>query len=673
MKSISKLYDLVCQDQNIKTLTFDVFDTILMRKIHPENQQFLLVAKKWLPLFRKNINSKITVEKIYSLRLYARNELFDIYNKYVKTEKDVKRHIHYDVTLESWFKNLVYITAMLYNVKITETAATQMVKEMITIELETEIDKLIPNRPLINCIKQLKKSRPDLKIYFVSDMYLTTKQVKMLLSAHDITCFDDGITSTDVKSAKYDASIFYQLSRPEIFGSSFELSANLHVGDNRTADYIMPRRAGSEAFWLKNIHQVVENKANHRKIAQKMEKLQKTELFRLQHELKAEKTSDIWIKYGELFSLPLFSFLAHVAISANNAPDTTFILTSSEAKFFGEITKAEFADVLSRKNVIIADKLNRRMMFRALIYQLLKNDNFEHNLRSIMGLINYGEVDGSRFEAYKFIFGEEYPCGEMSLNLRNDKDFFKTLYHEITYISTKRKRELKNAYDYVLMLVTEISQRAVIVDVGWGGTVQILFTEFCNNLDSDKKISGLYLGAHPADRFPIKHTHLDGYLMPNIRDSKDRTIWNAVLWEYAYTNKPQFEADEYRLKLICRGMHQGAEYFRNLDLAPYDYFNLVSKKYLCRLIGHPSRAEVETLGDIEFDSGFVDKTSFKLVDMRYSQRAFYKMMLRHPRGTVKNIIFAQNHWLAGYIKYYHLFGLRAALKIYGKFNGKKYI
>ena len=673
MKHISKLYDTICQDPSIKTLTFDVFDTILIRKIHPEGQQFLLVAEKWLSLFRKYINPEITVEKIYYLRLYTRNELFDIYNKYIRTEEETRQHSHYDVTLESWFKNLVNVTAMLYNVKITKEITTQMMQEMITIELETEIDNLAPNRPLINCVKQLKKARPDLKFYFVSDMYLTTKQVKMLLSAHNIECFDDGITSTDAKSAKYDASIFYQLSNPKIFGDSFELFSNLHVGDSRTSDYIMPRRAGSEAFWLKNVHQVIENKVNHKKLTKKTEKLQKAELLRLQQELEAEKPSDIWIKYGELFSLPLFSFLAHVAISANNAPDTTFILTSSEAKFFGEIAKAELADALSRENVIIANKLNRRMMFRALIYQLLENDSLEQNLRSIVSLIGYGEVDGSRFEAYKFIFGKEYPCGEMTLNLRNDKDFFKTLYHEITHISTERKHELKNAYDYVLSLIAKISQQAVVVDVGWGGTVQILFTEFCNNLDSDKKVTGLYLGAHPADRFPVKHTYLDGYLIHNVRDSKDRTIWNAVLWEYAYTNKPQFEADGYRLKLIRQGMHQGAEYFRHINMSPYDYFNFVSKKSLRRLIGNPSRAEVKTLGDIEFDRGFIDKTSSKLVDMDYSQVSFYKMILNHPRNTVKNIIFAQNHWPAGYIKYYHLFGLRTALKIYGKFNGKKYI
>lgn len=673
MKHISKLYDTICQDPSIKTLTFDVFDTILIRKIHPEDQQFLLVAKKWLHLFRKYINPKITVEKIYYLRLYTRNELFDIYNKYIKTEEKTKQHSHYDVTLESWFKNLVNVTAMLYNVKIAKENVAQMVREMIADELETEIDNLAPNRPLINFIKQLKKARPDLRFYFVSDMYLTTKQVKMLLSAHDIECFDDGITSTDAKSAKYDASIFYQLSNPKIFGNSFDLSSNLHVGDNRTSDYIMPRRAGSEAFWLKNIHQAIENKINHENLIQKTKKLQKAELLRLQQELEAEKPSDIWVKYGELFSLPLFSFLAHVAISANNAPETTFVLASSEAKFFSEITKAEFADALSRKNVIIADKLNRRMMFRALIYQLLNSDNPEQNLRSIVSLIGYGEVDGSRFEAYKFIFGKEYPCGEISLNLRNDKDFFKTLYHEITHMSTKRKRELKNAYDYVLALVAEISQRAVIVDVGWGGTVQTLFAEFCNNLDSNKRVTGLYLGAHSADRFPISHPHLEGYLIRNVRGSKERTIWNAVLWEYAYTNKPQFEADECRLKLIRQGMRQGAEYFRHINLSPYDYFNSVSKKYLHRLIGHPSRAEVEALGDIEFDCGFVVNASIKLVDTNYSQRSFHKMMLRHPRNTVKNIIFGQQHWPAGYIKYYHLFGLRTALKIYGKFNGKKYI
>ena len=88
MNKLQKIYDL-CVEKNIKTITFDVFDTVLIRKIHPENRQFLMVAKKWLPLFQEVINKEITAEKIYYYRVYARNELFDVNNKYV-IEKRLK-------------------------------------------------------------------------------------------------------------------------------------------------------------------------------------------------------------------------------------------------------------------------------------------------------------------------------------------------------------------------------------------------------------------------------------------------------------------------------------------------------------------------------------------------------------------------------------------------------
>ena len=53
------------KEKDIKTITLDIFDTVLMRKIHPEDEQFYIVAEKWLDIFHENINADITAEKIY--------------------------------------------------------------------------------------------------------------------------------------------------------------------------------------------------------------------------------------------------------------------------------------------------------------------------------------------------------------------------------------------------------------------------------------------------------------------------------------------------------------------------------------------------------------------------------------------------------------------------------
>ena len=56
MKSIDKKIKRLVEDNQVKTITLDVFDTILMRKVWPEDQQFITVADKWLPYFREIIS-----------------------------------------------------------------------------------------------------------------------------------------------------------------------------------------------------------------------------------------------------------------------------------------------------------------------------------------------------------------------------------------------------------------------------------------------------------------------------------------------------------------------------------------------------------------------------------------------------------------------------------------
>ena len=673
MNSLTEI-SAICHKQKIKTITLDVFDTVLLRKIHPEEQQFLLVATQWLPLLQEKISPKITVEKVLYWRQYIREELFDINNKYV-LERNPNNQKHYDVTLDAWFSNLIVTLAANYNVELTTKTINHMVEKMITIELETEIANLQPNHKLITVLTQLKQTY-NLKLYFVSDMYLTTAQVQTLLAAHHVDCFDAGITSTDAGYVKWDASLFYHLADPEFFGTEFDLFTNLHVGDNRNSDYLMPLRAGSQAVWLaKRSRQVAHTAQRGQKnLAKTKQRIVRRELNQLRQELDSSQLENqIWQKYGELFSLPLLAFLMHVGTAAKNAPSCTFLLVSSEAKLFKGIADQHLAKNLSHKNVLIADQLNRATMLRAIIWQLMQHNRLEVNLKSILEHVGFGETDGSRIEIYQFIFGNDFPCSELNLNLRSQKEFLTGLYFDLANAAPQYQRGLRNAYDYVLELTSRLRKRVVVVDVGWGGTVQTLLNEFCKNLGQANKITGLYLGAHPADRFAIKNPALDGYLLSNVRDGKNREIWNAVIWEYAYTNKIQFVADKYRLKLIRAGIDEGARFFQNITLSPYEYFFSVSKKCIRRLLQNPTRKEVRNLGNIEFDMGFVDFQSFHIVNLGYSQKEFYKLLLRHPRHTIKEIIFMRNCWPAGYLKYYRLYGVKTLLRIYGKLRDKHYI
>jgi hypothetical protein len=663
---------------NIQTLTLDIFDTTLLRDIHPEETQFRIVAKKWTNIFRKNISTDITVDELLSIRLYSRNEMWNIGGIYSKNENfqdsafSLDAYRVYDVNLESWFKQIVEILDIKYNSKLRPKQVSGIVKQMIRDELSTEKQFLKPNVRLIEDIRALKRAY-NLKVYFVSDMYLSKKYILELLNHFDVDIFDDGIVSTDVSFTKSNGSLFTYLHMNKPFGDSFDLSSNLHIGDSKNSDYLQPIANGSSAFLYKRINtndifNRLSNKIHLRNaVANEKKSLRKKLLT------KSNSPANIYYQHGLLFSQAIYTFLLHVGLSANNSPNTTFLMVSSEAKSFREYGKLLAPKYFDLKNIVVADKLNRRRIIRALVWYLATNDYKDYNLKPIFNIISYGEVEGTRRDIYEFFFGKDYPYSELTINLRSEKEFYKAFLKEIKNADPKYTKELKNSFDYVVKFLPMPKSRTTIVDLGWGGTVQALFSDFVRCMGIKAKIDGLYLGAHPADRFAIDKIELRGYLMPNVRIGEDRSIWNAVLWEYAFTNKVQFNEDFTHIENLHRGIIDGLSIFKSSHMAPFDYYRLVCKPQIRHYISNPSRDTVKVLGNIQFDAGFVDYHCFRIVNFNLSMFGIRKRLLFDTKNLLKYEIFGQNHWAAGYISYYRLYILKIALKIIGKIRHKYYI
>lgn len=251
MSSTKNIF-LKLSDNSVKSATFDIFDTVLLRKIHPEEMQFLEVAKQWTPLFHKVVSDKIEANELLSIRIYARKELWNInskYNKHETSDDDPLSSLYaYDVTLEEWFALIVDLLVEKYDKKINQEAKDNLVASMIDAEIQTEKSELFPNEPLIKTVRKARQNNPQLKVYFVSDMYLSKKYILDLLHHFGIDIFDDGIVSTEVGYIKANGGLFSYLHNKKVFGDSFDLSTNIHIGDSRTSDYLMPIANGSDAI-----------------------------------------------------------------------------------------------------------------------------------------------------------------------------------------------------------------------------------------------------------------------------------------------------------------------------------------------------------------------------------------------------------------------------------------
>ena len=140
-RRIANRIEKIINSSDVTSITLDIFDTILLRKIWPEEKRFYLVAKQWAPLFQDAIDDSITPAELSSWRNYTRGEVLSAKNTYRNpdtTPDKVYGWINYDITLQEWFQSLTELMSAKYNTALSDKQINQLVAKMTNIELATE-------------------------------------------------------------------------------------------------------------------------------------------------------------------------------------------------------------------------------------------------------------------------------------------------------------------------------------------------------------------------------------------------------------------------------------------------------------------------------------------------------------------------------------------------------
>ncbi len=668
MVSVKNIHTAV-STQNVNTITVDIFDTILMRKVWPEGLQFLEVAKRSVSIFQNSIDPSITAYELYSWREYIREEIL------TAKRQDAYAHNDVDLTLEEWFSELYCVLSAKYTAT-PKTIPKKVLDELIAVELAVEKEYTAPNLELIGTLRQEKADNPALKLFFVSDMYLTAKQVNELLDYHGIQdVFDGGITSVDAGNAKHSGRLFHYLQVSGGMFSGFTAANNLHIGDSYHSDVAMARSAGNFALHynprrlrrLRTLAGRVQLKLIKLK-AYRQEKSSYKKALRASRDLKDNSQLNMH-DLGFLFAQPMASYLLHVGMQSKLTPEKHYIFVSSEASTFIEAGKKLFGELYSKPEAAV--RLNRKRTIHAVSWKIIQNTD-ERLMPKLIKTVRYGEMTDSRKELYDFLLTDKFPVNEAEINSMRKKEFYRKLYHDLQNADPTYTKHLEDDYRYVASTLPSDNRTVVICDVGWGGTIQAAYTIFAELHGYKGKIEGLYLGTHPPTRFGIGDLPMIGYLLPNVLSRKYRAYWSAVIWEYVYTNKFQFDGDEERLKFVGQGLRNGYDHFRSVHVSPVEYFHKVVSKEIKRLLQHPTDSEVAALGEIRYDFGFNDPQILQIVDTKTPRWQFWTLLFTKPKTTL-GVIIAPNNWTGGYIKRYRLIGIPTLLRILGRLKRTNYL
>lgn len=184
-------------------ISFDIFDTLILRKLDNPDDLFMLVGEK-LNIFNfYGIRKKSELEVRQSKRNYYHNN---------------------EVTLNEIYKRVAYYT------DIDPIKGAEL-------EFSLELDMCFAN-PYMYEVFQILKSAGK-RIYATSNMYLPKEKMQLLLSQSGYNGFEDIIVSCDYHCGKGNGALF------EILKSKLSKDDTIvHIGDNSLADIKGAKLAG---------------------------------------------------------------------------------------------------------------------------------------------------------------------------------------------------------------------------------------------------------------------------------------------------------------------------------------------------------------------------------------------------------------------------------------------
>ena len=202
-----------------KVISFDLFDTLVLRPVLTENQKFELLNKT----FWENVDSQISFAKIREQaeailrRKIIRKDILD---------EDITLEAIYDVIEHDFF--------------ISKDIIDKLMHEECQLE-----EQLCYTR---QCGKMLyqKAMNSGKKVILISDMYLNKDQITKILNKNEYSYWDAVFVSSEYGLRKSTGNLYHKV----IEDMKVNPEEILHIGDNTKIDFEMAQKCGIKAVHL---------------------------------------------------------------------------------------------------------------------------------------------------------------------------------------------------------------------------------------------------------------------------------------------------------------------------------------------------------------------------------------------------------------------------------------
>jgi FMN phosphatase YigB (HAD superfamily) len=677
--------DLLRDATRYKTLTVDIFDTVLMRKIHPEDLQFLMHAQQVKTLLAQRFGVSVDAYFLYKTRTYMRRIVDDV---------NQRRGADREANITQIFNAVLGAVARRFELTIRPNDRREVVNAMIALELDLEKRLLYPNKPLIRLLRRLKTR--GLRIYFLSDMYLSAGHINELLVHFNVQdVFEGGFSSSDQKRSKGTGRLFRRAHERLIPG--FDYVTNVHIGDNRHSDYDMPRNLGIAAIHYVTLYHRLTRRAvrrfNQLRLRFPNRSYKRRARGRLQTVLRAETNGlnrSQKALYGIGFKLApaLVNYASYLGAYAEIKACPIFLI-SSEGKSIGRLLRRHRFRLKLRH----LPKINRINALRAFAYRSLQTLKMDLS-QQLLGLFQAGEGKTQRENllASWGLTKNNLGLSSLTLNIIDSPVLLSTAavsggVHDM--VMGKLRRAHRRVLRQLLVSRLFWASEAILADVGWNGTIQTLIDQLIQLRRSKTQVEGIYLGSTGSNIYGLQaEVRMHGVLFNRLNEPDAKALLIEEIWEYVlsyqfkreererddlsgaaarlahrWQGEKRDDPDAEKNHLIWQGIQRGLDVcLDELQIDPHTLY-YVGRRGLFGLFTQPTRDEALMLGSVTHQAGFGSKAARTIFDLSLKSGYLRRMSVVNPLGLV-NLIRTQ-YWPAGFVRWYGLGYLRPLIPVGG--------
>lgn len=458
--------------EKYENVSFDIFDTLLKRKVNNPNDVFNLMQRA--------VQDKIS--NFAQKRIHAESQ--------ARSKNNSK-----EITLDSIYDCM-------------HGTSIEQKEQLKKLELKFEANILVPNKEMIDLFNLCKQANKQ--IYIISDMYLPLQFIEKIFKKNNITGYKKIYLSSNEKLTKRSGQIF-DLYLKE---NSFKAEKCIHIGDSWHSDYKIPKSKGISAIHIPR-NTIFSN-------SDILKEQYLNNFIRLN--IYNKSVQDPYYKFGyKKFGQFLWGYVKWLHKNFQDANIEKVFFFSRDGyimKQAYDLLYGELQDNIKVKYLEVS-----RRSLRVPILWL--NSDFESyinmispsRLVTIQSIFDGAGLDINNYldllQKYGFTVHSDFDRNTILQNVQ-----LKNLYSEVLPdIVSKSKEEYKYLREYLEQ--QHVNGKFAMVDIGWGGSMERYLTQTLNTLGISNDIYGFYIGVADYYKKNVKDFSLKmkGYLFDFMNDA----------------------------------------------------------------------------------------------------------------------------------------------------------